>query len=125
MYEDFTGKVATSRKLPKEKVLEIAKGRVWTGEDAKALGLVDELGGFPVALRLARTAAGLPADAKVHLKEFPAKKSLLAALMSEEPDSSEKATLTRAMKLLEPVARAARQARIGTEGAELLMPEIY
>jgi len=40
------------------------------GEDAKALGLVDELGGFPVAVRLVREAAGLPVDAKIHLKSF-------------------------------------------------------
>ncbi len=128
VYEDFTSKVGIARKLPKEKVLEIAKGRVWTGEDAKALGLVDELGGFPVALRLVRAAAGLPADGKIHLKEFPAKKSLLASLMSDEPDSSEKVAgdaAVRAMKLLEPVARMARQARVGVEGEELLMPEIY
>jgi len=51
IYEQFTSKVAEGRGLPKEKVLEIARGRVWTGEDAKARGLVDELGGYPAAMK--------------------------------------------------------------------------
>ncbi len=38
VYVDFTGKVAEGRKLPREKVLEIAKGRIWSGQDAKNLG---------------------------------------------------------------------------------------
>ncbi|HEY6049746.1 MAG TPA: signal peptide peptidase SppA, partial [Thermoanaerobaculia bacterium] len=52
IYADFTSKVAASRRLPKEKVLEIARGRIWTGEDAVKIGLVDELGGFETAVRL-------------------------------------------------------------------------
>jgi len=44
VYVDFTGKVAEGRNLPKDKVLQIAKGRIWSGQDAKNLGLVDELG---------------------------------------------------------------------------------
>src|SRR5229473_1339468 len=51
VYVDFTSKVADGRHLPKDRVLEIAKGRIWTGEDAKAIGLVDELGGFDTAVQ--------------------------------------------------------------------------
>jgi len=127
IYEDFTTKVAEGRKLSKEKVLEIAKGRVWTGEDAKALGLVDELGGFPVAVRLVREAAGLPVDAKIHLKEFPVKKSPLEALLSEGPDSSQKAsevTLARALEVIQPLARVARELGMsGTDSDTLRMTE--
>jgi protease-4 len=90
IYADFTGKVAEGRKLPKEKVLELAKGRVWTGEDAKALGLVDELGGYATALALCKQAAGLPADAKVKLKVFPRPQAPLAALLGDEPENSDK-----------------------------------
>jgi protease-4 len=46
IYDDFTQKVAAGRKLPLDKVREIARGRVWSGGDAKANGLVDQLGGF-------------------------------------------------------------------------------
>jgi protease IV len=83
VYDDFTGKVAEGRKLPMEKVLEAAQGRVWTGEDALRLGLVDELGGFPEALTLAKKAAGIPEDARVRLKLFPKKKSLAEKLMTK------------------------------------------
>jgi signal peptide peptidase SppA len=44
IYEDFTSKVADGRKLPKEKMLEIAKGRIWSGEDAQGLGAPQEPG---------------------------------------------------------------------------------
>ncbi len=46
IYDDFTRKVAAGRKLPLEKVQELARGRVWSGADAQARGLVDKLGGF-------------------------------------------------------------------------------
>lgn len=75
IYNDFTAKVAAGRKLPLEKVREIAKGRVWTGADAKARGLVDELGGFRAALEATKALAGLPADAEINLREFPKPKS--------------------------------------------------
>jgi protease-4 len=122
VYEDFTSKVAEGRKLPKEEVLKIAKGRVWTGEDAKALGLVDELGGFAVALKLTRQAAGLSADEKIKLKEFPAKKSLIQKLLAEEPDSSE--PVARALQLLRPFARIARQTGLLARPEDVLvMPQ--
>jgi protease IV len=63
VYLDFTGKVAKGRGMTQEQVHEVAKGRVWTGADAKPRGLVDELGGLETALRIARAHAGLPDDA--------------------------------------------------------------
>ena len=54
IYQDFTKKAATGRDLPMAQVEKAAKGRVWTDSEAKTLGLVDELGDFPVALRMAR-----------------------------------------------------------------------
>ena len=75
IYNDFTAKVAAGRKLPLEKVREIAKGRVWSGADAKPRGLVDEFGGFRAALEATKAMAGLPADSEINLKSFPAPKS--------------------------------------------------
>jgi protease-4 len=75
IYEDFTGKVAAGRKLPLEKVREIAKGRVWTGADAKPRGLVDEFGGFRAALEATKALAGIPADAEINLTRMPQAKS--------------------------------------------------
>ncbi|CAJ64857.1 MULTISPECIES: signal peptide peptidase SppA [Frankia] len=60
VYADFVDKVAAARRLTRDQVHELARGRVWTGADAHAYGLVDELGGLTDALRLAWTRAGLP-----------------------------------------------------------------
>jgi protease-4 len=57
IYAGFITRVAEGRKLPPERVREIAKGRVWTGEQAKQLGLVDELGGFYEAVDKAKALA--------------------------------------------------------------------
>ncbi len=116
IYDDFTSKVAEGRRLPKQRVLEIAKGRIWTGEDAKALGLVDELGGFETALKLAKQAAGIPEKEDVRLKLFPPKKSPLELIMERlsgkeaepgEGDAGARA-LVRALKLVQPAARRLR-----------------
>lgn len=130
VYADFTSKVAEGRRLPKERVLQIAKGRIWTGEDAKGLGLVDELGGFPTALALAKKAAHIPDGEDVTLQVFPRKKTTLQTLMDsisgESPESSEQdastAALVRALRIIQPVAR---QLRIVTGGQGVLeMPEV-
>jgi protease IV len=63
IYADFTGKVADGRRLTAGRVHEIARGRVWTGADAARNGLVDELGGLDMAVRIARRRAGLPREA--------------------------------------------------------------
>ncbi|POM24655.1 Protease 4 [Actinomadura rubteroloni] len=69
IYADFTGKVADGRGLSRDRVHELARGRVWTGADARENGLVDELGGLDHAFDLARSRAGLRADAPV--RTFP------------------------------------------------------
>ncbi|HJU16382.1 MAG TPA: signal peptide peptidase SppA [Stellaceae bacterium] len=80
IYSEFKDRVATGRQMTLDKVEEVAKGRVWTGADAKARGLVDALGGYRVALRLARQAAGIPPAAPVALVVYPKRKSLLDVL---------------------------------------------
>jgi protease-4 len=70
-YGAFVDGVARGRRLSREEVLEIAEGRVWTGQQAEALGLVDELGGFERALALAKEAVGIAPDQPVELRRFP------------------------------------------------------
>ena len=65
VYDDFVAKVAEGRSMTVEAVHEVAKGRIWTGADAKEKGLVDELGGLERAASLARSRAGLADDAEV------------------------------------------------------------
>ena len=69
IYADFTGKVASGRGMTPEQVHEVARGRVWTGADALAHGLVDELGGIDRAAAIARRRAGLSPAAP--LRVFP------------------------------------------------------
>jgi protease-4 len=80
VYADFTQKVAVGRKLPLERVQAIARGRVWTGADAKERGLVDELGGFWTAVADVKKLAGIAADERVAFKDFPAPHGLVGTL---------------------------------------------
>ena len=111
VYGDFTAKVAEGRGLPLETVQEIAKGRVWTGVQAKERGLVDELGGFDVALRLAREAAGLDADAEIRLERFPKPKPPWKSFLDKGPASSEAAAaaVARALVEIQPAVRMAQR----------------
>ena len=134
VYNDFTTKVAAGRQLPKERVLEIAKGRIWTGEDAKERGLVDELGGFPVALRLAREAIARPPDAPIQLKLFPEHVSPWEALFERlfgDPDESSEpaeaettALLLRTVRFVQPVLHLARTLGLMARPDVLTMPEV-
>ena len=74
IYDDFTQKVASGRKLPLAQVQEIAKGRVWSGTDAKSRGLVDGLGGFWTAADMAAHLGGVPAG-DMSLRIIPPQKS--------------------------------------------------
>jgi len=53
IYDDFLSKVATGRKMTKENVNKVARGRVWAGSDAVKIGLVDEIGGLTAAIAYA------------------------------------------------------------------------
>ena len=117
VYVDFTSKVADGRKLPKEKVLEIAKGRIWSGQDAKNLGLVDELGGYDAAVKLAKKAAGVPDSDDVKIIVFPREKSLIQSLMQRGgADNSDREgvsqTLVRIMQEMQPVTRELKAAGV-------------
>ena len=113
VYLDFTSKVADGRKLPKEKVLEIAKGRIWSGEDAKNLGLVDELGGYDTALKLAKKAIGVSENDEVKIVVYPRPKSFFKNLMDRRgADNSDQEavgqTLARVLADVQPMARKLR-----------------
>ena len=81
VYATFTGNVAQGRNLPLERVLEIAGGRVWSGEDALDIGLVDGIGGLREAIALAADKAELGGDFRV--KEVVEQPEGLWALLSE------------------------------------------
>jgi protease-4 len=129
IYADFTSKVAASRRLPTEKVLEIARGRIWTGEDALKIGLVDELGGFETAVRLAKVAGRIPARETVELVVYPKPKTFFETLRARmlgrpDPDDAD-ASMSAAIRAIRPVAR--RLHALGLDGGNrgvLTMPPV-
>ncbi|PWB73307.1 MAG: signal peptide peptidase SppA [Holophagae bacterium] len=71
IYNDFLDRASAARGMSREAVDAIARGRVWTGAQALDNGLVDELGGFDRAVVAARELAGIGADERVELVDFP------------------------------------------------------
>ncbi|WP_396906106.1 signal peptide peptidase SppA [Mycolicibacterium phlei] len=71
IYADFVARVAEGRGMSVEEVDKIARGRVWTGADARERGLVDHLGGLRTAVRRAKVLAGLGEDDDVRLVSYP------------------------------------------------------
>ncbi len=108
VYRGFKEHVAAGRHLSAERVEAAAKGRVWTGEEAKEKGLVDELGGYDVALALAKEAAKIPADKPFELAVFPREKSLFELindrLFNGERDN-DAASAAAAQRLAAGIAR--------------------
>ncbi|MDZ4319660.1 MAG: signal peptide peptidase SppA, partial [Phenylobacterium sp.] len=78
VYDEFVVRVARGRNLTPQRVDEIARGRVWTGAQAKSLGLVDELGGFYQAVEKAKSLAGL--EGEVRLRRMTPQATPLQAL---------------------------------------------
>lgn len=81
IYDLFLTRVATGRKLPKSKVAEIAQGRVWSGEQAKQIGLVDDIGGLDAAIEYAAKQAQLGNDWE--LQEYPEPRGLRERLLGK------------------------------------------
>mmetsp|Transcript_20172 Transcript_20172/g.39156 ORF Transcript_20172/g.39156 Transcript_20172/m.39156 type:complete len:627 (+) Transcript_20172:68-1948(+) len=94
-YNDFVGHVAKARNMTVQQVDSMARGRVWTGEQARDLGLVDVLGGLKEAHAVAaELAPGVPKDKLPRLVSYPKKKKPiqeLAELLSGKSEDSGKA----------------------------------
>lgn len=74
IYRLFLSRVAAGRSMSEEAVNEVARGRVWTGEQATQKGLVDELGGFRAAVAAAKAAAGMATDQRHEVVFYPQEK---------------------------------------------------
>lgn len=121
VYADFTTKAAEGRHLPKEKVLEMAKGRIWSGADAKNLGLVDELGGFDEAISLVKKAIGAGPGQDVHIVVFPREKGLVQALLAGSANNSEQggaSTQARVgvLEMAQPFLKQLQALGVGEDG---------
>ena len=91
-YEIFTTKAAEGRDVAHAEIQKVASGRVWTGEQAQDRQLVDVLGGFDDAVKIAAESAGVSDDYKVRF--YPAPKNFLEELLANFEENTE----ARAMK---------------------------
>lgn len=124
IYDDFITKVADGRKISKEKVHEIAQGRVWTGKRAKELGLVDDLGGMDRACAAAAKLAGLEKYRAVDYPETKKGIERLIEMWTEDDDKTEgiiKKQLEEEMGEYYPLLETVRQLR-KSEGILMRMP---
>ena len=126
VYDGFIQRVSIGRKIPPDRVREIARGRVWTGAQALGLGLVDQLGGFYDAVDKAKALAGLKGE--VGLKRMSPSRSpfdLFGRAMGASAASLK--TLAAMGSLLsdphaQELARRLGEARLQAEGADVLAP---
>ncbi len=116
-YDLFVGNVAAGRHMTRQAVEAVAAGRVWTGADAKPIGLVDEIGGLDRAIELARQEGGLPAGEPVRLELFPHPRSWLEALRDrrEPPLPEAMARLARLVQALDSRAPETLELPLGEQ----------
>jgi protease-4 len=108
-YRGFKSRVAAGRHMTADAVEAVAQGRIWTGEQAKARGLVDALGGYRTALRLVREAAKIPSAAPVELAVYPQPPGPIGfvydRLTGRRRDGNGGAALGRAIAAIEPLVQ--------------------
>ncbi len=126
IYSQFLTRVATGRNMTTAQAHQLARGRVWTGAQARQLGLVDEIGGLHQAIIRAKALAGIDAETDVRFKRFPKPKGAFEALSEAFGVSGEAA---RALVMIgavtrDPDAQAVlariRTARARANGASVL-----
>jgi protease-4 len=81
-YRAFVSRVAEGRKKPFDQIEPLAQGRVWVGAQAKANGLVDQLGGLDTAIEVLKRQARLSTSDRVTLVPYPGRRSVLDLLFS-------------------------------------------
>jgi protease-4 len=95
-FDNFVPKVAAGRKKSAEEVNTLGQGRVWTGTQAKANGLIDEFGGMEKAIDIAKGLAGLAADKDVKRVIFPEPKPFFETFFDDQTSSDLKAEQAQA-----------------------------
>ncbi len=124
IYNGFITRVAQGRRLPVERVREIAKGRVWTGVQAKSLGLVDHLGGFYDAVDRAKVLAKIDGEAKIKRFGGPASPFDFIGRSLGMTAASARVVAASAWLLGDPTAKGALDqamtVRLRSQGAHVL-----
>jgi protease-4 len=114
-YRSFVTKVATARRRKFDEIEPLAQGRVWLGSQAKANGLIDELGGLDRAIELVKDKARIPKSERVSLVTYPAKRSIFDIMFGQAIESALESRLGGVLK--------SWQIRLWTRGGMMrLMP---
>lgn len=100
IYDVFLGHVADGRKMEKANVDSIGQGRVWSGVNAKEIGLIDEFGGLEDALEIAKKKAKITSE--IRIIEMPEKLPFFEQLLKE---MRENASVSAMQKELGPAYR--------------------
>jgi protease-4 len=127
-YDTFVEKAAAGRNTTPERIDAVAQGRVWTGKQAKQIGLVDELGGLDRALALAKQRAKLSPDADVELVVYPGRKSIYEIVRNPFGSSERVAALGAVLGLRDQRALQTLTAplRLFRRGEPLaIMPNVF
>ena len=127
IYEEFLARAAEGRGMTRDAVHAVAQGRVWTGRQARDIGLVDELGGMDAAVSAAKRLAGVDAGREVTLVPYPRPRTFFEVL---NDGFTIRASILNALRPVSPAAAAVDAAaaplRLFRPGEPLaLMPQVF
>jgi protease-4 len=127
-YDTFVEKAAQGRNTTPEKIDTVGQGRVWTGRQAKQIGLVDELGGLDRAISLAKQRSKIPQDTEVELVVYPPRRSFYDFFTSSLGSGDRASTVLALLgfgnpRLLQAIAAPLQVFRRGEPLA--LMPNVF
>lgn len=91
IYNDFTSKVAAARNLSREEVEAVARGRVWTGNQAKEAKIIDEVGYLNNAIDIAKELSNIPKETKIKLQIYPKPVSMVKQIFNPPNNSRQTA----------------------------------
>ncbi len=105
IYDDFLSRVASGRKMSKEQVNRLARGRVWTGQDALKNGLVDEIGGIKYAIKYAQEITKSDADKILYYPTYEEEPFEMILEKLKEDDMIKGAEVTLSQELIDFYAK--------------------
>jgi protease-4 len=127
-YDTFVEKAAQGRNTTPERIDAIGQGRVWTGRQAKEIGLVDELGGLDRAISIAKQRAKIPQESGVEIVTYPGKRSFYDVLRNPFGPSDYGATMAALLGFRNPRLLASLTAplHVFRRGEPLaIMPDVF
>jgi protease-4 len=96
-YRGFVEKAAASRKMKYEQLEQLAQGRVWLGSQAKANGLIDDLGGIDKAVEAIKLKAKIPASENVRLVPYPPRRNIFEEYLRSTNETVVEAKIRKAL----------------------------